>query len=806
MHNFWQDIRYALRMLRKTPGFTAVAVITLALGIGANAVIFSVVNAVMLRPLPVAQPDRLIMVFHSYPKINLPTASVMPYTFGYYKEHLQSFSSLAAVTMARGPQNLTVAGEPQRVNTVLVSADFFPTLGVAPKLGRTFLADEDAPGKGRKVVLSYGLWRQQFGNDPQIVGKTLALDGVNYVIIGVMPEGFQMPSGAGLWIPLAFSPEEAKSTVEYLNVVARLKPGVAAQQAQAELDQTSAQLLRQFPDLAPTGFHVIALPLAEVMQGNLRPALLVLLAAVGCVLLIACANVANLLLSRASVRQKEIAIRVTLGATRARLIRQLLTESTLLSLCGGAMGVLLAYNGTAALLSLAPIEIPGFVHIDVDSHVLFFTFGLALLTGLIFGLIPALHVSQGAFAETLKAGGRTSAVQAREKVRNSLVIVEVGLALVLLVCAGLLVRTFVRVRQTDPGFAPDKTVTAWVALRAQNYGKAPQVIAFYQQLLERVSALPQVRQAAVGTTLPLLSDWTQTFQIQGQDRKPEPHAFFAAVSAGYFNVLGIPLLRGRTFEETDNATAVRVAIVDDRAARAYWPGEDPVGKMINIDDVIREGRKPVWREVVGVVGSVKHVSALADETKGQVYLSYMQNPMRAMSIVVRAQGKASALGPALRHEVAQIDSSQAVYDILTMDQYLNRFVAAPRFNMVLLGLFAGLALLLSAVGIYGVISYWVSQRTQELGIRMALGAARVDVLRLVLGQTLRLVTAGLIAGVAASLLATRALSRLLFHIGNYDPLTFVAIALLLSLVALFAGYLPARRATKVDPMVALRYE
>jgi predicted permease len=299
MHNFWQDIRYALRMLRKTPGFTAVAVITLALGIGANAVIFSVVNAVMLRPLPVAQPDRLMMVFHSYPKLNLPTASVMPYALGYYKEHLQSFSSLAAVTMARGPQNLTVAGEPQRVNTVLVSADFFPTLGVSPKLGRTFLAEEDAPGKGREAVLSYGLWKQQFGSDPQIVGKTLALDGVSYSIIGVMPEGFQMPSGAGLWIPLAFTPEEAKSTVEYLNVIARLKPGVGAQQAQAELDQTSAQLLRQFPELAPSGFHVIALPLAEVMQGNLRPALLVLLAAVGCVLLIACANVANLLLARA---------------------------------------------------------------------------------------------------------------------------------------------------------------------------------------------------------------------------------------------------------------------------------------------------------------------------------------------------------------------------------------------------------------------------------------------------------------------------------------------------------------------------
>jgi putative ABC transport system permease protein len=808
MKGLLQDLRYGWRMLRSSPGFAVVAVITLALGIGANAVIFSVVNAVMLRPLPVREPGRLMMVFHSYPRLNMARASVMPYALGYYRERLKSFSSIGALTMWRGPQNLVVAGEPQRVNTVLVSADLFPTLGVKARLGRSFTAEEDQPGKNREVVLSDGVWKQQFGSDPQVIGKTLSLDGLTYAIIGVMPEGFQMPSGAGLWTPLAFTPQEAQSTTEYLDVVARLKPGVTADQANAELATLSAELLRQFPELAPTGFRVLAKPLPEVMQEDLRPALLVLLAAVGCVLLIACANVANLLLARASTREKEIAVRAALGASRGRLVRQLLTESTLLSLCGGLLGLLLAYRGTDVLLALAPIEIPSFVHINVDSHVVLFTFLLAVAVGLVFGMFPALHTSKQAFADALKTGSRTSTSQGRDKVRNVLVVVELGIALLLLTCSGLLIRTFIQVRQSSPGFGSGNVLTAWVSLREQSYNTRDKQRSFYQQLLERVSTLPQVKSVATGTTLPLLVDWAQSFEIEGQKRSVEPHAFFAAISPQYFRTLDIPLLKGRSFTETDSPSAAPVVIVDERAARAYWPGEDPVGKRINVDR--EEGpdgkRKVVWREVVGVVGSVQHISALFDQSKGEVYLPFQQNPMRTMAMVVRTEGNAPDLGSALRHEVAQMDPTQAVYDVLTMDHYLDKFRSQPRFNMVLLALFGGLALLLSAIGIYGVISYWVVQRTREMGIRIALGASSSEVLQLVMGQALRLVIFGVVAGLVAALLATRALSGLLYGVGKYDPLTFTIFAALLGGVALLAGYVPARRATRVDPMVVLRCE
>ena len=486
----------------------------------------------------------------------------------------------------------------------------------------------------------------------------------------------------------------------------------------------------------------------------------------------------------------------------------MLTESTLLSLSGGLLGLALAYRGTGLLLALAPIRIPTFVHINVDSTVVLFTLLVAVAVGMAFGMFPALHASKYAFADALKTGSRTSSSQGRDRIRNVLVVAELGIALVLLTCSGLLIRTFVHVRQSNPGFGPGNVLTAWVSLREQSYNTREKQSSFYQQLLQRISALPQVKAAAIGSTLPLLGDWQQSFQIEGHESNVEPHAFFAAVSPQYFRALEIPLLKGRTFAESDGPAAAPVAIVDEVVARAYWPGEDPVGKRINVDrEAGPEGkRKVVWREVIGVVRSVKHGSALANQSKGEVYLPFLQNPMRTMSMVVRSDGNAPDLGSALRHEVAQIDPTQAVYDVLTMDHYLETFISQPRFNMVLLALFGGLALVLSAIGIYGVISYWVVQRTREMGLRIALGASSGEVTQLVLGQALRLVGIGVVWGTIAALLGTRALSGLLYGVGKYDPLSFIVIAVLLSGVALLAGYVPARRATRVDPMVVLRYE
>ena len=800
MNTLMHDLKYGSRMLVKSPGFTAVAVIALALGIGANTLIFSVVNAVMLRPLPFAEPARLMMLFHSYPKINLPRASVSPYGFLYYRDHAKSFSSLGAMTMYVGPQNLTGNGEPERVKTVMVSAGFFPTLGIAPKMGRTFLPEEDRPGNEREVVLGNGIWRQRFGADPNILNKTIALDGQNYTVIGVMPDGFQMPSGAALWLPLALDP--AKATLqqlgnEYLEVIGRLKPGVTPQQANAELSSISEELLKLVPQGRAVQWHVMAVPLNEITQEDLRPALLVLLAAVGCVLLIACANVASLLLARAAARQKEIAIRSALGATRLRLIRQTLTESVLLSLLGGVLGLALGGWGTDLMLALVPMELPSMIHITVDSSVLAFTFTLSLATGLLFGAVPALQLSSARLTDTLKEGGRTSQAQGHGRMREALVVAETAVALMLLIGAGLMIRSFIQIQQNNPGFDAGHVGTGWVALTEQRYKKPEQMTAFYQQLLERMSAEPGVKQVAIGSGLPLIRSASASFDIVGRDGLT-PHAFVTVVSPRYFDVLRVPLLAGRAFAETDSGTAPKVVIVDAKLVRAYFPHEDPIGKKIVF------GRDPL--EIVGIVGGVKHVSIFADDTKGQVYLPYLQSPEATMSVVLRSDGDPLAVAGVLRRHIAQLDPNQALYDVKSMDQYLNDYVAQPRFNMVLLGIFAGLALLLATVGLYGVISYSVSQRVHEFGIRMALGAPRAQVLRMVLAQALRLAIVGIACGLVGSFMLTRLVQKLLFGVKATDLSTFAAIPLLLAVVAIVASYIPARRATRVDPMVALRYE
>ena len=803
MDTLIQDIRYAFRMLARTPGFTAIAVLALALGIGVNTVIFSVVNAVVLRPLPYPQPGQLVTVFHSYPKLNLPRASVSPYGYLYYHDHLSSFESLAAFTDFRTPQNLTGKGDPERVNTIMVSAHFFRALGVSPRLGRTFLPEEDQPGKNREVVLSYGLWKQRYGSDNGILGKSIGLDGQNYEVIGVMPEGFQMPSEASLWTPIAFTPQETNEQTEYLYVFGRLKPGVSVQQADAEMSRLSAEIVHEIPELAAYGFHVGGIPLSQLSQEGLRTQLLLLLFIVGLVLLIACANVANLLLSRAAARQREIALRAALGASRRRIIRQLLTESMLLALIGGAAGLFIAYQGLGALLAYASIKLPGMFHVNIDGYVLFFTFALAMLTGLLFGLAPALHVSGKQLNESLSQGGRTLVSRGRERLRQGLMGFEVAIAIMLLVVAGLVMRTFLHVTHANPGFDASNTLTARIALQKDNYPAPEKISIFQQQLLQRISALPEVKNAAIASSVPLVGGWTRSFMIEGKLLKPDPHTFFATVTPQYFGTLGIPLISGRSFSESDTATAPLVAIVDEKAAHTYFPGESPIGKRINLN---RNAPQAEWREIVGVVGGVQHRSPLMEESKGGVYVPFVQMPQDEMVIAVRSTSSPAALASAIRHEVAQLDRGQAIFEIKTMEMMLNEFVAEPRFNLVLVGLFAGLALVLSSIGIYGVISYSVTQRIPEIGIRMALGASKQNVLQMVLAQTLKVTVMGVIAGIAVALLVTRLFSSMLFGVSNYDPLTFMCIVALMIVVAALAGYVPARRAARVDPLVALRCE
>jgi predicted permease len=804
MTGFFQDVRYGVRMMARAPAFTLIAILTLALGIGANTAMFSVVNAVVLRPLPFPNPNELMRVFHGYSKLNLPRASVSPFGYAYYREQVQSFSHLAANTGYRGPQNLTGTGEPERVRCVLVTASLFPTLGVPPLLGRGFTADEEQPGHEREAVLSYGLWQQRYGGNRGILGNTVTLDGTNYTVVGVMPPGFSYPDKTQLWVPLALSPTEWRDQTEYLFLVGRLKPGVTPQQAQAELAQVTAQVLRQIPELAQAGWSVFTVPMSQVAQEDIRPAALVLLGAVAFVLLIACANVANLLLTRATVRQKEIAVRVAMGAKRSRIIRQLLTESVLLALAAAVLGVMLAYVGVDALLALVPIELPSFMQVTVDGTVLLFALALAVVTGLLFGLVPAWHVSRAEVSDTLKETGRTGVGGARSRLRQVLVASEIAWAVMLLIGAGLLIRTFIRVQQTDLGFDQENVIIGRTSLARSRYGSSIQRSAFADQAVQRLATLPGVSEAAASSSLPLSTNWTRSYDIEGKQLVPSPHSNFGVVTPRYFAALHIPLLRGRFFADADNADAPPVAIVDQKTADTYWPGEDPIGQRINL----RTGtdQKPQWRQVVGIVGSVKHTSALSDDPKGEVYLPFAQLPSAAITFVVRTSRAPQSLASSLRTQITAVDPQQAVFDVQLMDTVVNEYVAQPRFNMVLLGIFAGLALVLAAVGTYGVISYSVAQSSHEIGLRMALGATPRDVLRLVMGRGARLALIGLAIGIAAALLASRALASMLFGVRTTDLPTFATVVVLLGGVALVAMYLPARRATRVDPMVALRCE
>jgi putative ABC transport system permease protein len=805
--DLWQDLRYGLRMLAKNPGFTSIAVIALALGIGANSTIFSVVNTVLLRPLPYREPDRLVMVWEDATKNGYPHDTPAVANYIDWRDQNHVFEGMAAI--AEESFNLTGSGEPERIDGRRVSADLFPLLGVEPYLGRAFTPEEDRPGANRVVIMSHGLWQRRFGSDMNIIGKSLTLNGESFTVVGVMPPRFQFPSREDeLWVPIAFDSEEAANRgTHYLEVIARLKPDVTLEQAQAEMNAIAARLQQQYPK-SNTGIGVAITPLHEQVVGDIKPALLVLLGAVGFVLLVACANVANLLLARASVRQKETAVRIALGASRWRLIRQFLTESILLAALGGGVGLLLSLWGVSLLKGFIPENISQVKAITIDARVLIFTLLVSLLTGLIFGLAPATQASNFNLHETLKEGGRDTAAGSRgNRIRGLLVITEVALALILLIGAGLLINSFLRLRHVDPGFRADKLLTMKIVLPELKYPDQTRRSAFYTELLGRVEALPGVKSAAVTTNLPLYSQGNSIgISIEGRPDPPPDQRFIVVtrvISPQYFRTMGIQLLRGREFGEQDRADSAGVVIISETMARRYWPGEDPLGRRIKAGS---SASPSPWWTIIGVVKDVRQFELNADP-KPQMYLPYAQNDFfEPRDLVVSTNVEPLSLGALVRKTVWEVDKDQPVSDIKTMEDILSESVARQRFSMLLLGIFAALALVLAAVGIYGVMSYSVAQRTREFGIRIALGAQGSDVLRLAVGEGLKLVLIGVAIGLAVAFILTRVMSSLLFGVSATDPTTFITISLVLMSVAVLASYIPARRATKVDPMVALRYE
>ncbi|MCA1642075.1 MAG: ABC transporter permease [Acidobacteria bacterium] len=799
----WLDVRYAARGLLKSPSFSAVALLALALGIGANSAIFSVVNGVLLRPLPYQNPERLVWVGGNI-RGGTPRASVSPPDFLDYRAQSSSFEEFAASTSVPFPLNLTGGGgEPERLTGSVVTTNYFRAFGVKPLLGRTFNPEEEQTASSAPVVvLSYGLWQRRFGADPNVVGKSVTIDGKSATVVGVTPQSFQYPAGTEIWAPLSFdNPEMKVRRAHFLRPIGLLKPGVTVAQAQAETDVIARRLEQQYPD-SNTRWSLNLLPLQEQVVGNVRTSLWVLLGAVGFVLLIACANVANLMLARATARHKEIAIRTALGASRGRVVRQLLTESVLLSLLGGALGVILAVWSVDALVSFAEGNVPRAAEIRIDSRVLGFTFAVSVLTGAIFGLFPALRASKPDLNEVLKEGGRSSTSVRHNRVRSSLVVAEVALALMLLVGAGLLIRSFVGLQHVNPGFDPRGVLATRISLSRAKYAKPEQGAAFFDQLLQRVAALPGIEAVGTISELPLSGQPNDTYftiaERPPQDSTEQVTADFRRASHDYFRAMSIPVLRGRTFTEQEVRADAKVVVINETFAQTFFAGEDPLGKHLVIQT---DAKAP--HEIVGVVADVRHRSL----EMGVYQMMYVPTlKVSNNNVVIRASSDPAGLAAAVRQQVAAIDRDQPVSTIRTMTDVLSESVAQQRFRTMLLAAFACVALLLAAVGIYGVISYSVTQRTHENGVRMALGAQRGDVVRLVVRGGLALTLLGVGLGLAGSFALTRVMSGLLFGVGATDPATFAGITVLLTVVALLACYLPARRATRVDPMIALRHE
>jgi putative ABC transport system permease protein len=797
------DFRYALRQLIKAPSFTIVAILTLALGIGACTAIFSVVNVVLLRPLDYPDPDRVVVIRETnLPKF--PEFSVSPPNYLDWEKQTKSYEYLAAYTSAA--LNLTGEGEPQRLVGVKSTMHYFDVYGIKPLLGRFLLPEEDAVGKNHVVVLSHGFWQRVFGGTRDVIGRSVQLNGEPYQIVGVAPYGFGVASKVDVWVPMAFRPDETKNDARgghYISVIGRLKNGVTFQQAKAELEVIANQLAVQYPD-PQKGWGIFMLPIQDYMVRDVKPVLYTLLGAVGCVLLIACANLANLLLARATARHREISIRAALGAGRGRLVRQLLTESVVLAMCGGIAGIILARWGLDALLALAPSSLPRITEIHLDSTVLIFSLALSVLTGLLFGIAPAWLAARADVNEALKQGTRGSTEGgARGRLRSALVVIEVTFALVLLGGAGLLARSFMQLANVDPGFIPENATLMRLSLPQKKYAEKDQQTAFANALLERMKNLPGVQAVGVTHSMPLVGDYVLGFNIEGRpavDPADLPSTNYYSVTPDYFRAMGIRLIRGRIFTPQDDAKAPRVVIINDTMARQFFPNEDPIGKRINITN-----GPDTWREIVGIVADIKQYG-LDKATSAQSYEPFAQVPFTSLNVVIRTKGSPAALLGALRPTVYAVDKDQPIGSIRPLEEIMADSIARQRFAMLLLTVFSGVALIIAAVGIYGVMAYNVVQRTGEFGIRMALGAQQRDVLRLVLMQGGKLIGLGLLIGLVATLAASYAMRSILFNTSAYDPLTLASITVLLAAVALVACFFPANRATKVNPIEALRVE
>lgn len=806
--NLIQDIQFGIRSLLKRPASTTVALITLALGIGVNTAIFSAVDSVLLRPLPFKDPERLVSIWEQTLQIGIKQNQVAPANFFDLRTQNQTFEAIAAT----GPQdlNLTGDGEPERISAQLVSANVFSILGVEPALGRTFLANEDQPGQEHVVVLSHALWQRRFNSDASLVNRNITINGETFTVVGVMPRGFFFPEReVEMWVPWAMEPEQASGRGDhYLGLVARLRSNVTVEQANHDLETIGRRLAAEYPR-TNEGLNFTSHSLHQDYVGDLRLPILILFGAVGLVLLIACANVANLLLAQATSRRKEIAIRIALGARRWTIVRQLLVESLLLAGAGGLLGVLVAFWGVTGLAQFLPESLSKLQTVTVDARVFVFTLVVSALTAIIFGGVPALLASRTRPGETLSDVARdVSGGTSGRFVRRVLVVSEVALAVVLLVGAGLLIRSFQRLRQVDIGFTTENRLTMKMVLPMPKYVKADVRRAFYDQMLQRVEALPGVESAGMITVLPLsYSGMNFSFSVEGLTSPSDiqlPFALYRVVSPGYFRAMGITLQRGRLLDSHDGPDSQPVIVINQRLAEQYWPGEAPIGKRLKIGPVDSPNQ---WLTVAGVVNNVRQTGLY--EQKHEIYVPYAQERrvfMAPRDLVVSTKGDAASVVGAVRQAVWSVDKDQPVSNVRTMDQVVAASSSKERFQSLLLGLFAALALLLACVGLYGVISYAVVQRTHEIGVRMALGAKPVDVLRLVLRQGMGLTIIGLIVGVAVGSVVTRVLADMLYGVGTRDPLTFVGAPLLLLVVAFLACYIPARRATRIDPLIALRYE